>query len=598
MTLPRCRSTLVSLVIAVAITGCFRPPQAPVRPVVAPPDGPSGESVVERSSGTQTTPVAAAAPPGVAGSRGILFSDQRDRCGIDFVHHSGTPGRRYLPEAVAAGLALFDYDGDGRTDILLLGGALEPGADGRPRHTSRIYRNEGDFRFRDMTEPAGIGHLGLAMGVAAADYDEDGLPDLYVTRVGQNLLLHNEGDGTFRDVTAEADVPGAGHVGAGAAFLDADLDGRLDLYASSYVVFDPATSPERRLEGEPVFPSPLDHPPAPDKLYLNRGDGTFTDATVEAGIAEAVGRGMGVLATDHDDDGDADLLVMNDEMANFLFENDGRGRFQEVAVLRGVAFDGEGRSQGNMGVDDADVDGDGRIDFYTTTFSSEPPTLYRNAGGFYDDGTLAARAADGVVPHIKWGTAFADFDDDGLPDLYVAMGDFNEGVERWWPATRLEVRDAVLKNVGKGRFENVTATCGPGLDIVACGRGIGVDDLDGDGRVDVVVLNWRERPTILRNESPREHGWLGVRLVGSDGNRDAVGARVRVTADGRTQTAEVHAGRGYQSHHGSTLHFGLGASHVVDRIEIRWPGGTTTTQTHVLADRTVVIRQALNAQDD
>jgi len=591
MTRHRCRSTLVVLLIAGAIFGCGRPPLAPVRPAAAPAKEPSEEKAGKRSSDALPPPAAAEAPSGMAGSRGILFSDQSARCGIDFVHHAGTPDRRYLPEAVAAGLALFDYDGDGRTDILLLGGAIEPAPDGRPRHTSRIYRNEGDFRFRDMTEAAGVGHLGLAMGVAAADYDEDGLPDLYVTRVGENLLLHNEGDGTFRDVTAEAGVPGAGHVGAGAAFLDADLDGRLDLYASSYVVFDPATSPERRLEGEPVFPSPLDHPPAPDTLYRNRGDGSFTDVTTESGIAESVGRGMGVLATDHDDDGDADLLVMNDEMANFLYENDGRGRFEEVAVLRGVAFDGEGRSQGNMGVDGADVDGDGRIDFYTTTFSSESPTLYRNAGGFYDDGTLVARAADGLVPHIKWGTAFADFDDDGLSDLYVAMGDFNAGVERWWPATRLEVRDAVLKNLGSGRFENVTATCGPGLDVVACGRGIGVDDLDGDGRVDVVVLNWRSGPTILRNESPREHGWLGVRLVGTDGNRDAVGARVRVTVGVRTQTGEVHAGRGYQSHHGSTLHFGLGASHAADRIEIRWPGGTTTTLTDVPADRIVLIRQ-------
>ena len=572
------RSTLVALLACVALSACGPTPRPPDRPAEIPAAGPAA-------------PVAVALPPGSAGSRGILFADMRDHCGVDFLHHAGTPGERYLPEAVAAGLALFDYDGDGRTDILLLGGALDSMPDGRPRHTSRLYRNEGNFRFRDMTDRAGVTHVGLAMGVAVADYDDDGLADLSITRVGANLLLHNEGDGTFRDATADAGVPGAGHVGAGVAFLDADLDGHLDLYASSYVVFDPTTSPERRLEGELVFPSPLDHPPAPDVLYRNGGDGTFSDVSAESGIADSVGRGMGVLATDHDEDGDADLLVMNDEMANFLFENDGRGRFDEVAVLRGVAFDGEGRSQGNMGIDDADVDGDGRLDFYTTTFSSESPTLYRNAGGFYDDGTLAARAAEGLTAHIKWGTGFADFDDDGLPDLYVAMGDFNEGVERWWPATRLAVRDAVLKNIGNGRFENVTATCGPGLEVVACGRGIGLDDLDGDGRIDVVVLNWRDKPTLLRNESPRTHGWLGVRLVGTDCNRDAVGARVRVTVGTTTRVAEVHAGRGYQSHHGTTLHFGLGASHVADRIEVLWPGGTTTVCDEVSADRVVLIRQ-------
>ena len=584
MNMPRRSIELIVALMAAAIGGCGRtPPPVESRKEV--------EAVDTRPAPPPPGGTVAPSPAAGSGSHGILFADRRASCGIDFLHHPGTAGKRFLPEAVAAGLALFDYDGDGLVDILLLGGAIGTSDDGSPLHTSRLYRNEGDFHFRDVTDRAGVAHAGLAMGVAVADYDEDGLPDIAITRVGENLLLHNEGDGRFVDATDSAGVPGAGHTGAGVAFLDADLDGFLDLYASSYVVFDPETSPERLLEGEMVFPSPLDHPPAPDRLYHNSGDGTFSDISIASGIADAAGRGMGVIAADHDADGDPDLLVMNDEMANFLFENDGAGRFEDVAVFRGIAFDGEGRAQGNMGVDAADIDGDGRLDFYTTTFSSESPTLYRASGGFYDDVTLAARGAEGLVPHIKWGTGFADFDDDGLPDIYVAMGDFNAGVERWWPATRLEVRDAVLKNVGQGRFENITASCGPGLDVVACGRGIGLDDLDGDGRVDVVVLNWHDAPTILRNESPRSHGWLELRLIGSQCNRDAVGARVRVTVGGRTQTAEVHAGRGYQSHYGTRLHFGLGSAHMVDRIEVRWPGGMTETHEDVRADRVVRLRQ-------
>lgn len=529
------------------------------------------------------------------GSKGILLEDVTDRTCIDFIHDVGSPGRRFLPEAVSGALALFDYDLDGREDLLLLGGEMAI-ADVEPRrHTSRLYRNEGGFRFRDVTGPAGIAHQGLAMGVAVGDYDDDGDADLFITRAGPNLLLRNRGDGTFEDVTATAGVEGAGEIGAGPAFVDVDRDGGLDILAPGYVVFDPASAPARTIEGVPTFPSPLDHDAARITLHRNRGDGTFDDATAAAGIADIRGRAMGVIAVDHDDDADDDVFVMNDAMANFLLENDGRGAFVERGVEAGIAFDGDGRAQGNMGIDAADYDGDGRIDLHTTTFSSEHPTLYRNTAGTFDDATYAARAADGLVPHIKWGNAFGDFDDDGLPDLFVATGDFNEGVERWWPATRLKVPNVLLRNVGGGRFENVSSTAGSGLAVVACSRGVAVGDLDDDGRLDVVVANWRDRPTVLRNASATladpPHGWLEVRLIGSPGNRDAIGARVRVTVGSRVQVAAVHAGRGYQGHHGTRLHFGLGLAHAVDSVEVRWPGGATTTETRVPADRTVVIRQ-------
>lgn len=537
------------------------------------------------------SPSQSPAPP-AQGSAGILLEDVTDASGVDFVHGPGTPGTRWLPEAVAGSVALFDYDGDERVDLLLLGGEIASPAGAPPGHTSRLYRNLGGFRFRDVSAEAGVIHHGLAMGVAVADVDEDGDADLYLTRVGRNLLLRNRGDGTFEDATESAGVAGVGEVGAGAAFLDADGDGLLDLLAAGYVVFDPEHAPRRSIDGVAVFPSPLDHDPAAIVFFRNLGDGAFV--AEDAGLAGLRGKGMGVIAADHDDDGDPDVAVMNDEMANFLLENDGHGRFTERGVETGLAYDGDGRPQGNMGIDAADVDGDGRLDFHTTTFSSESPTLYRNLGGSFDDATSATRAGAGLAAHIKWGDAFADFDDDGLPDLYVANGDFNEGVERWAPATRLAVPNALLRNVG-GRFENVSATAGPGLAVVACSRGVAVDDVDGDGRVDVVVANWRDRPTLLRNSSAPLHapprGWLGVRLVGTRGNRDAVGARVRVEAGGRVGTAEVHAGRGYQGHYGTRLHFGLGDAHAADRVEVRWPGGTTEVLEHVAADRVVTIRE-------
>lgn len=581
---PRVVRFVTLAICLAAVAGGCRPAAGPGSPATA-----------------EVDPVAASPTPnGQAkapsdGSQGILLLDVTAGTGIGFVHDSGTPGQRYAPEAVSGALAVFDFDDDGRDDILFLGGEMTIDGVAARGHSSRLYRNVGGFRFRDVTAAAGIGHVGLAMGVAAGDFDDDGLPDLYLTRAGPNLLLRNRGDGSFEDVTAAAGVAGAGEIGAGPLFVDADGDGRLDIFAPGYIVFDAGAAPRRTIEGVPTFPSPLDHDPAALLLYRNLGDGTFADAGAAAGIADLRGRGMGSLALDHDDDGDDDLFVMNDASANYLLENDGTGRFSEKAVEAGVAFDADGRAQGNMGVDAADYDGDGRIDVHTTTFSSESPTLYRNVGGFFDDATLEARAADGLVPHIKWGNAFGDFDDDGLPDLFVATGDFNEGVERWWPATRLAVPNVLLRNAGGGRFVNVSATAGSGLAVVASSRGVAVDDLDGDGRLDVVIANWRGGPTVMRNASASlqdpPHGWLEVRLVGARGPRDGVGARVRVEAGGRVQVARVHAGRGYQGHHGSRLHVGLGAAHVADRIEVRWPRGGIETFVDVPCDRVLLLRE-------
>lgn len=537
---------------------------------------------VARPSSAPTPPPAAA----------IRLEDATAASGIDFVHGDGSSGRYHLPEAMTGGVVLFDYDDDGRIDIFFTGGTPLPPAADTGADSCGLYRNEGEFRFRNVTAAAGVGRPGFALGAAAADYDADGDQDLYVTTIGRNVLFANEGDGTFRDVTAAAGVPGAGAVGAGCVFLDADADGVLDLFAASYIEFDPDRTLERTIEGHRVYPSPLDYAGAPDRFYRGRGDGTFADDTDASGIAAQRGRGMGTIASDYDRDGDTDLFVLNDAMANFLFENDGRARFTEVAVLRGLAFDGTGQARGNMGVDEADLTGRGGGDFFVTTFSSEPPVLYRDGGGFWEDATAAAGATAGLVPHMKWGTGFADFDNDGRSDLFVGTGDFNAEIERWWPATALRVRNVVLRNVGDGRFADVSAGSGSGLEVAASSRGVGLDDLDGDGRIDVVVLNWRERPTVIRNTSPDAGHWLGLRLVGVTAVRDGIGAAVLVTAGGTTRRFEVHAGRGYQSHFGSRIHVGLGAATRVDRLEIRWPGGDRDVLEDLPVDRTLLVRQS------
>jgi enediyne biosynthesis protein E4 len=560
------RVAMAGALLGLAAAACNRSPD--------PPDAPPHNRFAE--------PVAVDPQPAI---HGIELTDITLRTGITFVHHDGSSGERHLPEAMTGGVALLDYDGDGWIDIYFLNGAPLPPAGPDPTVRNALYRNEGDFRFRDVTEEAGVGHTGFALGVAVADYDNDGHPDLFVNNFGPDVLYRNNGDGTFSDVTPAAGVAGGPDVGAGVCFLDIDGDGLLDLYAANYIQYRCDQNVKRTIDGFPCYPGPLDFEPARDYLFRNTGDGAFADISESSGIAAVAGTGMGVIAADYDNDGDADIFVANDEMGNFLFENDGTGQFQEVAVYRGLAYNRGGQPLGNMGVDCADYDRDGRLDFFTTTFSNELPTLYHNTGRFFEDCTPFSGAGAGTQPHANWGVGFADFDNNGLVDLFVANGDFDEHVHQWKPATALRVPNVLLKNVGSRKFANISDHCGDGLTARFSSRGLGLDDLDNDGRPDVVVLNWRERPTILCNVSPPERHWLQIRLHGRQSNRDGVGAHVRVTAGGHTQLAEVHSGRGYQSHHGTRLQFGLASSSRVDRIEIRWLGGATQTIENVTADQ-------------
>ncbi len=447
----------------------------------------------------------------------IRLSDVTARSGVTFVHDDGSSGKRYVVETITAGLALFDYDGDGWIDIYFLNGALLRGADDRSPPRNALYRNEGGFHFRDVTEQAQVGDRGYGLGVAVADYNNDGLPDLYVNNYGPNVLYRNEGDGTFTDVTRSADVGAGNLVGAGACLLDADLDGLLDLYVANYVDFTYENHLTHRNQGYEEYAGPRAFNGVPDVFYHNNGDGSFSDVSDETGIGHHVGTGMGIVAADYDKDGDTDLFVLNDVSGNFLFVNDGTGRFSEEGVLTGAAYNMFGLELGSMGIDCGDYDNDGWLDFLMTSYQGELPVLYRNLGdGSFDDVTSVTGVGDGSAPYVNWGVGLVDFDNDGDLDVFLANGHLQDQVDAIDDSTAYEVHNLVLMNDGKGKFVNVSDVCGDGVTLKRSSRGAAFDDLDNDGDIDAVVLNARRAPTLIRNDAVNDHHWLKVNFAGAN----------------------------------------------------------------------------------
>ncbi len=522
----------------------------------------------------------------------IRLRDVTQQTGITFKHTDGSSGRRYIVETVTAGLALFDYDGDGDVDVYFLNGAPLAGCQLRLPPRNVLYRNDGGWKFTDVTAKAGVGDTGYGLGVAAGDYDDDGDLDLYLNNHGPNVLYRNNGDGTFTDVTAAAGVGNGDKVGAGASFFDFDQDGDLDLYVANYLKFSYDAHVPATLHGVAMYADPGHYPPLPDTLYRNNGDGTFTDVSTESGIGAHPGWGMGTVCCDYDDDGDPDVFVANDVSENFLFQNDGTGKFEEVGLMAGVAYDVDGLEHGSMGVDCADFDNDGRFDFHVTSYQHQLATLYKNLGdGLFEDVTVSTGAGAGTLAAVTWGNGLVDLDNDGDRDLFIACGHPQDNVESFDDTSTYMTRNVVLMNTGNGRFVNVSDRCGDGLAVKLSSRAAAFDDLDNDGDLDVVILNARRQPTILRNDSPNENHWLQIRLRGTRTNRDGVGARVKVTAGDLTQIDEVHSGRGYQSHYGTRLHFGLGKRNRVDRIEVRWIGGGVDVVENIAADQRVTITE-------
>ena len=521
----------------------------------------------------------------------ISLVDVTAQSKIDFVHSYDGHDQRYIVEAVGSGMSTLDFDSDGFIDVYFLNGAPIPVESG-PKTSNGLYRNLGHMTFADATLASHTDDVLFSMGVAVADYDSDGFPDIFVTNFGPNVLLRNNGDGTFEEVSMSAGVGGGDQLGAGACFLDADRDGHLDLFVGNYVQAPVEKNIKRTTEGFPSYPGPLDFKTDADVLFHNNGDGSFSDCSAASGFAEHSSTSMGCVAADFDDDGDTDIFVVNDVDRNFLFENDGTGKFIEVGIQRGVAFSQDGKRNGNMGVDCADFDGDGALDFFTTTFSNELPVLYRNDGfGNFADVTVEFGAGVNLLPHANWGASFFDVENDGDQDLVIANGHTDPNVSSWAYTTAWKVANTMLLNGGDGHFTDISKHCGSGFLPVESSRGVVTEDFDADGDLDIIFLNALARPTVIRNDSKPMHHWLQLDLKGKLSSRDGTGTRVTVEVAGKKIVKEVHSGRGYQSSFGQRLHFGLGEAKSASKLNIRWPSGESQVIVDVAGDQILTVVQ-------
>jgi len=509
----------------------------------------------------------------------VKFVDITASAGIRFRHHSA-PEKKYIVESMSGGVAVFDYDNDGYLDIYFTNCPTVDSADDPKAAPSALYHNNGDGTFTDVTERSGLQWPGWAHGVAAGDYDGDGWLDLYVTCLGNNHLYRNNGNGTFTDVTEKS---GADDLrwSAGGAFGDYDNDGDLDLFVSNYVDFKLSDLPEFgkgkfcNFRGVPVQCGPRGLPGAGDSLFRNNGDGTFANATKEAGVADPEGRfGLTALWTDLDADGWLDLYVANDAGPNFLYQNNRDGKFTEMGFFAGCAVGEDGTEQGSMGLAIGDYNRDGLLDIYVTNFSDEYNTLYRHESELtFADVSYAAKVARPTLPFVGWSTKFFDYDNDGWLDLLVVNGHVYPQMENAGLGTSYRMRMLLFRNDRDGTFSEIADSAGEALMTRQVSRGAGFGDLDNDGDVDVVVENLDGAPVILRNDGGNLNNWVSLRLIGSKKNPFAVGAYVKVTAGDLVQVDEVRSSGSYISQNDLRLHFGLEKREKVDLIEIRWPGG-------------------------
>jgi hypothetical protein len=511
----------------------------------------------------------------------VTFSDVTKDSGITFSHVWSTD-KKYILESMSGGVALFDFDNDGWLDVYLVNAPTVATASAPRGARSELWRNRGDGTFVDVTDKAGVGSPGWGMGAVAADFDNDGRTDLYVTCYGPNHLYRNNGDGTFTDVTAKAGV-GDPRWSTGAAFADFDGDGWLDLFVANYADVRLDALPEFgkgkfcEFHGVPVQCGPRGLPGSGDSLYRNRGDGTFEDVSAKAGVADRDGRfGMGAVWSDLDGDGRPDLFVANDAGPNFLYRNAGDGTFKDVALGAGVALSEDGKEQGSMGVAIGDYDHSGRWGIFVTNFAEEYNALYRQDKGLqFADASFASRTAKESIPLVGWGAHFLDYDNDGWLDLMAVNGHVYPQVERAGSASRYAQRKLLYRNNRDGTFTEVGASAGAALGQASVSRGSAAGDLDNDGDLDVVINNLDGAPTILRNDGGNRSNYLVVDLDTRGPNRAAIGALVTVRAGDLVQRAERRSSDSYLSHSDVRLHFGLGTHAKVDSIEVRWPDGTT-----------------------
>jgi hypothetical protein len=548
----------------------------------------------------------------------VVFEDVTARTALAaFRHRSGAPAKDYIVETVSGGVAVFDYDNDGRPDIYLLNGsslAAERGKEKPPR--AALYRNLGDWKFEDVTERAGVANERWGMGVAAGDYDNDGDYDLFVGNFGTSRLYRNNGDGTFTDVAERLGVARKGW-STGASFGDYDRDGRLDLFVAAYVDFDLNNLPPNpadaarpgqvaanfcQFRGVPVMCGPRGLKGEADTLYRQKPDGTFEDVSARSGVNDE-GRYYGFSAAwvRVNEDDLLDLIVVNDSTPKQLYVNLGGGKFEEVGYPSGVALNENGREQAGMGLGVGDYDNDGRVDFYVTNFSDDSNTLYHNDGeGNFTDVTFQAGHGEPTIPFLGWGASFLDYDNDGWKDVVVANGHVYPAVDKQQWGTSYAQQVLLFRNTGaSGRFERVAAAPGSGLAEAWPSRGLAVGDLDADGRPDLVLNNMDAAPVVLRNVTATANRWLRLRLLGDPARkspRDATGAVVYLTTGKLRQRGDVVSGGGYSSQNDPCLLFGLGPATKVDRLEVHWPDGSVELFDAPALDRTLTLTQGKGAK--
>jgi hypothetical protein len=527
------------------------------------------------------------------------FHDISGTSGVNFSLNGSPTSHKYLLETMVGGVAVFDYDGDGRMDLFFVNGARlsDPMPAGQvpdksePQYWNRLYRNAGGGKFEDVTASAGVAGHSFGMGVAVGDYDNDGLPDLYVTNYGRNILFHNDGQGRFSDVTAKARVE-AGGWSTGAAFVDVDNDGRLDLFVSRYLKWDfrdiwcGARSPNRRAYCHPDQFEPISH-----LLYRNLGNGVFENISDRAGIAAKPGKGLGVAIHDFDQDGRIDIVVANDSFPQQLFHNLGNARFEEIGLASGVAYDDDGKLFAGMGIDFDDYDNDRWPDIFINALGNQRYALFQNVRKIFEYASGPTGIGQASLLHSGWGTHFFDYDNDGWKDLFVAQGHVMDNVELTQPNLHYLERLLLMRNTG-GKFADVSGKAGPGFQIPVAARGAVVVDLDNDGGIDLVVSCLNHNALVLRNTNASGNHWLTVRTIGSRSNRDGIGARVTVTTGtGRMLNGLVSSAGSYLSARDPRVHFGLGKNDKITKLDIVWPSGQLQTVENVTVDRILAITE-------
>ena len=499
----------------------------------------------------------------------IRFKEIAQQAGLDFVLQNNPTPRKHIIESMPGGVAAFDYNNDGRTDIFFTNGAsilsLEKDS---PKYFNRLYRNDGAMKFADVTEEAGLAGAGYSMGAAAADYNNDGYTDLFVAGVYKNILYRNLGNGKFEDVTEKSGIK-SDKWSVAAGWLDYDNDGWLDLFVVNYAHWTPefdryCGERDRNLR---VYCHPKYFDGLPNTLYRNRRDGTFEDVTAQAGVASHIGRGMSVAFADYDDDGYTDIFVTNDNLPNFLFHNEGDGTFEEVGLQAGVALSNYGLPIASMGADFRDYDNDGRPDLNFTALAGETFPLFQNLGkGIFRDVTHESLLGKLSTSRSGWSNGLFDFNNDGWKDLFTANSDVNDLIELFKPI-HYKQPNSVFANLGNGTFRDVSSEAG--FNLARAHRGSAFADFDGDGKIDIVVSALGEPSELWKNVSPDTNDWIIMKLVGTKSNRDGIGAKIRLGSQSNHMTTAV----GYASSSAQGVHFGTGKMQMIDRIEIRWPSG-------------------------